>query len=191
MKVQFIWPNFDCPLGLSMGLAYLSGALRAAGHDTSILHISEWLDYPFDLDRIESDVKDYDPDLIAMSTGVPHYPEMTQMAQALKDAARPADHPRRHPRHAQHPERDEGESLHRLRGTSARATTRSIDLVHAFETGGDTTNIPNVWARRDGKIVRNPSRPLKDISKSAVDGPRRLGSSSGSPRTAAAGSTST
>jgi hypothetical protein len=27
MKIQFIWPNFDCPLGLSIGVAQLSGAL--------------------------------------------------------------------------------------------------------------------------------------------------------------------
>ena len=53
MKVQFIWPNFDCPIGLNIGLAYLSGALKVAGHNTKILHICEWLDYPFDLDRIE------------------------------------------------------------------------------------------------------------------------------------------
>src|SRR5262249_59966000 len=55
MKVQFIWPNFDCPIGLNIGIAYLSGALKAAGHDTRILHICEWLDYPFDLDRIRSE----------------------------------------------------------------------------------------------------------------------------------------
>ena len=57
MKVQFLWPNFDCPIGMSMGQAYLSGALKAAGHDTNIIHISEWLDYPFDIERIVSDVK--------------------------------------------------------------------------------------------------------------------------------------
>ncbi len=58
-KVQFIWPNFDCPLGMSMGQGYLSGALKSVGHDTNIIHISEWLDYPFDVDRIVSDVRDY------------------------------------------------------------------------------------------------------------------------------------
>ena len=36
-----------------MGQAYLSGALRSAGHDTNILHVSEWLDYAFDVDRID------------------------------------------------------------------------------------------------------------------------------------------
>ncbi len=40
-----------------------------------------------------------------------------------------------------------------------------MDLVRALETGSDTTSIPNVWARRDGAIVPNPSRRLKDISK--------------------------
>ena len=44
MKVQFIWPNFDCPIGPSIGLAYLSGALKRAGHETNIIHISDgWI----------------------------------------------------------------------------------------------------------------------------------------------------
>jgi hypothetical protein len=45
MKIQFIWPNFDCPLGLSIGVAQLSGALKQAGHDTRIIHVCEWLEY--------------------------------------------------------------------------------------------------------------------------------------------------
>ena len=69
MKVQFLWPNWDCPIGLSVGVAYLSGALRAAGHDTSIIHICDQLNYSFDVDRITSDVRSYGPDLIAISTG--------------------------------------------------------------------------------------------------------------------------
>ena len=51
MKIQFIWPNFDCPLGLSIGVAQLSGALKQAGHDTRIIHVCEWLEYGFDVDR--------------------------------------------------------------------------------------------------------------------------------------------
>src|SRR5258708_24950143 len=84
MRVQFIWPNFDCPLGLSVGISYLSGALKDAGHDTRIEHICEWLDNPFDLETITGHVRDYDPDLIAFSTGANHYPEMRQLASRLK-----------------------------------------------------------------------------------------------------------
>src|SRR5438093_4446710 len=164
MKVQFIWPNFDCPIGLNIGLAYLSGALKAAGHDTRILHICEWLDYPFDLDRIESEVKAYDPDLIAVGTGFPHYPEMGRTAQRLKDSL--------------------GTPI-LFGGIHTTLNTKSvmeenpwidfanvgegddslIDLVTALDMGTDATTIPNIWARENGTIIRNASRRLKDISK--------------------------
>ena len=164
MKVQFVWPNFDCPIGLNIGIAYLSGALKAAGHDTRILHICEWLDYPFDLDRIESDVANYDPDLIAIGTGFAHYPEMSQTAARLKKALdRPIV----------------------IGGIHATLNTQSVldenpwidfanvgegddslmDLVNALTIGADTSAIPNVWARKNGAVVANASRRLKNIRK--------------------------
>jgi len=40
------------------------------------------------------------------------------------------------------------------------------DLIKALETNGDTTNIKNIWAKKDGKIFRNPIRPLmQDLDK--------------------------
>ena len=84
MRVQFVWPNFDCPIGKSIGLSYLSSALKQAGHDTRVEHICEWLDNPFDLDQVVGHVKDYNPDLIAFSTGANHYPEMRQFSETLK-----------------------------------------------------------------------------------------------------------
>jgi anaerobic magnesium-protoporphyrin IX monomethyl ester cyclase len=163
MKVQFIWPNFDCPIGKSVGVAYLSGALKRAGHDTRILHICEWLDYPFDLDRIESDVRAYEPDLIAFSTGFAHYPEMGQTAARLKKAV-------------SKPILFGG--IHTTLNTMAvmkenpwidfanvgEGDDSILDLVTALDKGGDTTSILNVWARKDGKIIANASRRLKDIT---------------------------
>ena len=69
-------------LGKSVGLSYLSGALKHAGHDTRIEHICEWLDRHFDVDHIVGEVRNYDPGLIAVSTGDNHYPEMRQLASA-------------------------------------------------------------------------------------------------------------
>lgn len=164
MKVQFIWPNFDCPIGNSIGVAYLSGALKAAGHSTNIIHISEWLDYPFELDRIESDVRNYGPDLIAISTGYPHYPEMRQTAERLK---RTLDKPILIG------------GIHTTQNVKSVMTENPwidfanvgegddslLDIVTALETDGDTTAIPNIWARKGGAIIPNASRRLKDIAK--------------------------
>jgi hypothetical protein len=146
MKVQFIWPSFDCPIGLNIGIAYLSGAFKAAGHDTRILHICEWLDYPFDLDRIESDVKAYDPDLIAVGTGFPHYPEMAQTAKRLKDTlGRPIVFGGIHTTLNTQSVMEQNPWIDF--GNVGEGDDSLMDLVRALETGGDTTSIPNVWAR--------------------------------------------
>jgi radical SAM superfamily enzyme YgiQ (UPF0313 family) len=164
MKVQFIWPNFDCPIGKSIGVAYLSGALRAAGHDTNIIHITEWLDYPFDLDRIESDVCAYGPDLIAISTGFPHYPEMSKTAKRLKESLNKpiiigGIHTTQNVRSVMqdNPWIDFG--------NVGEGDDSLLDLVRTLEAGGDTTSIPNIWARKGEAIIPNASRRLKDITK--------------------------
>ena len=56
MKVLFIFPNYDCPLGLSIGVSYLSSTLQQEGFETSIIHINEEIGYPFDIKRILNDI---------------------------------------------------------------------------------------------------------------------------------------
>lgn len=163
-KIQFIFPNFDCPLGHSIGQAYLSGALKSAGHDTNIIHITEWLDYPFDIARVVSDVRDYAPDVIAMSTGANHYPETRLLLEALKK------------------ELDVPVILGGIHATLNTSTVMAenpfidfvgvgegddamVELVDAINTGGDRTNIKNIWCRVNGEIRSNTLRPLKDITK--------------------------
>ncbi len=163
MKIQFLWPNFDCPLGLSIGVAQLSGALKQAGHDTRIIHICEWLDYPFDLDRIESDVRAYDPDLIAVSTGFPHYPEMRQTGARLKKALdRPILIGGIHTTLNTPQVMQENPWLDFA--NVGEGDDSILDLVKALETHGDTKRIANIWARDNGTVIRNPSRRLKDIT---------------------------
>ena len=40
-----------------------------------------------------------------------------------------------------------------------------LELVEAIKTGGDTTGIANIWARRDGTIMSNEPRAPKAHSK--------------------------
>jgi radical SAM superfamily enzyme YgiQ (UPF0313 family) len=163
-KIQFIFPNFDCPLGHSIGQAYLSGALKAAGHETNIIHISDWLDYPFDIDRVVSDVRNYGPDLIAAGTGANHYPETRLLLEALaKELGIPI-------------------ILGGIHGTLNTRTVMEespfidfvgvgegddaiVDLADAMATGGDTTAIANIWCRTNGEIKSNRVRPLKDLTE--------------------------
>jgi radical SAM superfamily enzyme YgiQ (UPF0313 family) len=163
MKVQFIWPNFDCPIGLSIGVAYLSGALKAAGHDTRILHVCEWLDYPWDVDRIVSDVNDYDPDLIAFSTGFVHYPEMCMTGERLKKALdRPIIFGGIHTTLNVRGVMNDNPWLDF--GNVGEGDDSILELAAAIERGADTSGISNVWARTPGGVKGNGSRRLKDIS---------------------------
>lgn len=165
MRVQFVWPNFDCPLGKSVGMSYLSGALKHAGHDTRIEHICEWLENPFDIETITGHVRDYDPDLIAFSTGANHYPEMRQLGAALKKTL---DKP------------IVFGGIHTTLNTPTvmkdnpfidfanvgEGDDSLLELVRALETGSDTTGIPNLWARKNGNgVISNPPRPLKNLTE--------------------------
>jgi radical SAM superfamily enzyme YgiQ (UPF0313 family) len=163
MRIQFIWPNFDAPIGISIGISYLSGALQQAGHDTRIIHICEWLDYSFNIPRIISDIKVFNPDLIAISTGQNHYHEMQLLGKAISDEL--------------------GKPII-LGGIHATLNTMDImnqnqwlqfanvgegedsilDLINALEQGKETTNIPNIWARKNGNVVSNPIRPLRNLN---------------------------
>ena len=164
MRVQLIFPNFDCPLGNSMGVAYLSGALKAAGHDTNIIHITEWLDYPFDIDKVTSDVRAYGPDLIAMTTGANHYPETRLLLEHLKkELDLPILLGGIHTTLNTKTVMEENPSVD-FAGVG-EGDDSILDLAEALEKGRDTTHIPNIWARVGNEIIPNGPRPLKDITK--------------------------
>lgn len=164
MKVQFIFTNFDCPVGPSIGISYISAALKRAGHETRCLHVSEWVDYPYDPERILQDTKDWDPDLVAMVFGTNHAPEALNICKTLKEGGARA--------------KIICGGIHTTLNTEdvinnpyvdyanvGEGDDSAVDLANALRDGLDTTSIPNIWAKRDGQIVRNPARPLKDIAK--------------------------
>jgi radical SAM superfamily enzyme YgiQ (UPF0313 family) len=163
-KVQLIHPNFDCPLGHHIGLAYLSGALKRAGHDTNIIHITEWLDYPFDIAKVVSDVRDYGPDLIAMTSGANHYPETRLLLEALaKEADVPIILGGIHATLNARTVMEENPFIDFI--GEGEGDESLVELVDALAAGGDVTNIRNVWCRPNGAVKSNPLRPLKDITE--------------------------
>ena len=163
MKIQFIWPNFDCPIGISCGVAYLSGALRSAGHETRIIHICEALDFPYDPERIEREIRDFGPGLIAISAGANHYPEMCQIGQRLRASLNvPVVFGGVHTTLNTAMVMKDNPWLDFANFGEGEESLR--DLARALEDGLDTTGIPNVWGRRDGQIIHNPARPLRDLT---------------------------
>jgi|GEM_PF-1629403 len=157
MRVLFLFPNFGCPVGMSVGVATLAGALTRDGHEVRVLHISEHVGYPYDPERIVADAMSYAPDLVAISLTSNHWPEMRELATALKAAvARPIV---------------VGGVHATLNAEAVLAECPAIDylnvgdgeeslpaLVNALQGGADAEHIPNVWVRRGERIIRNPMR---------------------------------
>lgn len=86
MRVLLIYPNLDCPIGVNHGLSMISGVLRAAGHDTRLLHVNEKLwDVPTPEQLVER-VRDYAPDVIGFSVMTQQYAWAVQAAQTLREA---------------------------------------------------------------------------------------------------------
>ena len=145
------------------GIRYVSAALKRAGFDTTIIFLRDWrhnaLEMPSD-DEVElalGIMKDKKPDLIGVGFMSSLYPMATEVTKRIK--ARFPDTPLIwggiHPTSV--PEECIPEVDYLCVGEGEQA---AIDLCTALATGGETTNIPNIWANVDGEIHQNSPRPL-------------------------------
>lgn len=159
MKVQFIFPNYDCPIGISIGVSYLSAILKERGYETKIIHICDMIGYPYNEQKIIDDIKSYAPDLIAISTGENHYRDMTHLSIELKkNISTPIAIGGVHATiNAEEVANSNNGYDYILLGEGEEALP---ELVEAIEKGRSTKNIPNVWAKIDGYIYKNKMRPL-------------------------------
>lgn len=161
MKILFIWPNYDCPIGLSIGVSYLSSILKQRGYQTAILHICEMLGTPFVPEELLIKVEEIDPDLIAVSTGENHYTDMEELCKEVKN---------RSPHikiilggihvtlNAETVFTKESVFDFAIRGEGEDAIA---ELVDSIAQGKQITDIKNVWFKGKNEIIKNPMRPLK------------------------------
>ena len=84
MRLLFIYPNLNAQIGFNYGIAYLSGVLKAHGHETYLLNVNEKLGYPLDLDRIKADVLRIKPDMIGFSVLTTQHKYALEMARSMK-----------------------------------------------------------------------------------------------------------
>ena len=161
MKILFVWPNYDCPIGLSIGVSYLSAILKQRGYETSILHICEALGTPFILEELLIKIEEISPDLIAVSTGENHYADMEKLCKKVKN---------RSPHikiilggihvtlNGETVFTKESVFDYAIRGEGEDAIT---ELVDSIACGKQITNINNVWFKIKNEIIKNPMRPLR------------------------------
>ena len=161
MKILFIWPNYDCPIGLSIGVSYLSAILKEHGYQTNILHISEILGRPFLIDELLVDIEKCNPDIIAISTGENHYNDMEELCKEIK---RINSHIKiiiggiHVTLNAESVFTEQSIFDYAIRGEGEEAI---VELVDSIANGKLVTNIKNVWFKVNNEIIKNPMRPLR------------------------------
>lgn len=163
MKVLFFHRNAEW-----LGIEYLSSALKRAGHKTELIFDpgSGDVEYKFEIlerffdvaKKMVKKAKRYNPDLIAFSCLTNLYPWVSKIAELLKqELSVPIIvgglHPTILPEFViSNPDIDiicigEGEEP-------------LLELLNSMSKGSVDYSIKNLWFKRDGKIVRNPTRPL-------------------------------
>lgn len=86
MRVLLIYPNLDCPIGVNHGLSMISGVLRAAGHETRLIHVNDKLwDVPTPAQLVER-VREFAPGVIGFSVMTQQYAWAVQAAHTLREA---------------------------------------------------------------------------------------------------------
>jgi anaerobic magnesium-protoporphyrin IX monomethyl ester cyclase len=153
MKVLFIQNN---GIQESIGVANLSGILKARGHETDLLLVSHTPD-------LMGAIRKYDPGLIAFSalTGVHH--SIQRLALQIKRQFHipiivGGPHPTYSPEMIEQPGIDiicRGEGEHAM-----------AELADAMEHDGDVTGIRNLHIKtRSGVVHKNPMRPAVPLDE--------------------------
>lgn len=145
------------------GIRYISAALQRAGFETSIVFLRDWihnrLEMPSEEElRLAMDIiREKKADLIGLGF-------MSSLFQMARDVS--------HRLKAEFPSTPIAWGGIHVTSVPEECATdvdylclgegeaAMIDLCQRLHDGGDTTNIPNVWAHLDGVVHRNPLRPL-------------------------------
>ncbi|MGQ9586337.1 MAG: B12-binding domain-containing radical SAM protein [Anaerolineae bacterium] len=160
MNVTFVYPDIEGVARYGArkyyhGLGYLSAVLRAAGHETSLLY----LQVEPTREEFLSELQARHPDLVGFSSTTHQHPYVERCATWIKEAmpevrtVSGGTHPTLVPDQViQNPALDfvcvgEGEYAF-------------LDLVERLATGEKAADVPGIWAREGGQLVRNPLRPL-------------------------------
>jgi radical SAM superfamily enzyme YgiQ (UPF0313 family) len=163
MKIAFISTFLEMP-----GIEHLSAMLRQKGHHTRLFVPREFLTFVKGAEAIQKRLVNREAilrrlredryDLVGFSVLSDDYPWALQFARAVKESSDARVimgnvHVTSTPESViSHDAIDAivvGEGDHAL-----------VEYVEALQSGDSELRIPNLWARRDGEIIRNPVRPL-------------------------------
>lgn len=149
MRILFITKDFIIE---PLGILYISGALKRAGHQTDIVKAG--------VENVEEKVRDFTPDIIAYSFCTGQHKYFLNLNLQLKNKFNfisvfggP------HPTFFNEFIEEEGVDIICI-GEGEEAT---VELADRIQNKQNFTNILNLWVKSQGEIIKNPVRPLSSI----------------------------
>jgi radical SAM superfamily enzyme YgiQ (UPF0313 family) len=158
MKVLFIYPNLNCQVGFNYGVAFLSACLKQHGHTTALINMNEQMGSEFDMEDVRREIEAFRPDLIGFSVVTNQYRFARELARDIKRYCRApivcgGIHPTMDPEGVLKEDCFDFVCV----GEGEQAI---VELADALERGMPTTEIRNIWLKRNGETIRNKVRPF-------------------------------
>lgn len=168
MKIDFYWFNVDTPVGWSMGVALLSGELKARGHDVRLCQVDPRVALPWDPERLAQHSAERRPDVVAISFASSHVEHARRLVEAVS-AALPDTRivlGGIHPTLA-------ADDVIGWPGVTAigRGECDGVlaDFIDAWAAGDEAPAVPGFWVRRaDGSLRRNGMGPPPTLEGAAA-----------------------
>jgi len=158
MRVAFAYidPTYQVMGPFHVGIASLIACLRRAGHDCQFFHALG--------DTTESEYVDFlrrnRPDMVAFSIVTNTFPHLAHFARLTRSCSEApivcgGIHPTLNPEEVIGLEDIDVVCLGEGEGAI-------VELCDSLSAGNDISRIANLWLKKDGKVQRNPLRPLID-----------------------------
>ena len=165
MNILLIYPNINGQRQVQMGLASISSVLKEQGHNIALFDTTFIINEPFEsvASKLKEKMNDFKPELLLVGCRSLEFDFMNKLLKAVNKDKLPIIVGGQHPTVSPE-EVIKGDVVDYICvGEGEEAIS---DLVKAIEMNADTTNIKNIWAKKNGHIFRNPIRPLmQDLDK--------------------------
>lgn len=162
MRITFVYADLllhrhDWTGYFYVGIGSLAAILKEQGHEVSLIHVTK----PIDKSEFISKIKENNPDLIGFSSTSPMFPFVRKYVSWLAESEIKAPvicggiHPTVAPEETI--KVDGIDMICRGEGEDAMS-----ELCRELESGGDISNIRNLWVKNNGSVTKNPLRPIID-----------------------------
>jgi anaerobic magnesium-protoporphyrin IX monomethyl ester cyclase len=162
MRVLFVYPSIDTPVGFNHGLAAMSGVLKAQGHETRLIHVNEGLGPIPTPDEVLATVRDYAPGVIGFSCMSQQYPWASEVARHLRASGVEAPivvggvHCTMVPDEVVEDDWWDGVFV-------GECDDAFAEYVRRLEAGEDVSTTANLRMKRDGAVIRNAVGAFPDL----------------------------